>query len=173
MGIADELQKLEQLRQNGTLTDDEFARVKTQLLNIAPGFAAADVGPYLETQLIQLRNQNELKRLDEEWEIERRQYQLAGRFRRRYIPTMGTGLMTAVVGGILGAAWTAAALTLKDVSSRFRVESGWLMLILKLMPLVGIIIMTLAIMRGIFLMIVAQNYNVAYHRHMQKRSQFQ
>ena len=47
MAISDEVAKLQELHQRGALTDDEFARVKTQLLNVAPGFAAADVGPYL------------------------------------------------------------------------------------------------------------------------------
>ena len=33
MSIADELQKLEQLRQSGTINDEEFAKAKERLLN--------------------------------------------------------------------------------------------------------------------------------------------
>jgi len=33
MSIADELQKLQQLRQSGTINDEEFAKAKERLLN--------------------------------------------------------------------------------------------------------------------------------------------
>jgi phage shock protein PspC (stress-responsive transcriptional regulator) len=43
MALADELQKLEELRQRGTLTEEEFARAKARLLEGEP--AAAGPAP--------------------------------------------------------------------------------------------------------------------------------
>ena len=41
MTLSDELSKLEALRQRGVLTDEEFARAKTRLLDTPPGLAGA------------------------------------------------------------------------------------------------------------------------------------
>jgi uncharacterized Tic20 family protein len=58
MGIADELEKLHQLRQSGAIDDYEFAQAKTKLLNGSPdarpddsvGFESAWVGPSAQEQ---------------------------------------------------------------------------------------------------------------------------
>jgi phage shock protein C len=46
MSLADELTQLEQLRERGSLSDDEFARAKQRLLqgtpHVAPGFQAVN-----------------------------------------------------------------------------------------------------------------------------------
>ena len=44
MVLADELQKLEELRQRGTLTEEEFARAKARLLESQPTAAPAPPG---------------------------------------------------------------------------------------------------------------------------------
>lgn len=44
MSIAEELQKLRELHQAGALSDEEFARAKSALLNGAPGSAATPPG---------------------------------------------------------------------------------------------------------------------------------
>lgn len=43
MGLSDELSKLEDLRQRGILTDEEFSRAKTRLLDEPSGPASASV----------------------------------------------------------------------------------------------------------------------------------
>ena len=43
MALSDELSKLEALRQRGVLTDEEFSRAKTRLLDDPPGLASAPV----------------------------------------------------------------------------------------------------------------------------------
>lgn len=43
MALSDELSKLEALHQRGVLTDEEFSRAKTRLLDEPPGLASAPV----------------------------------------------------------------------------------------------------------------------------------
>ena len=41
MNVADQLQKLQQLHQSGTISDEEFSKAKAQLLNSPPRAARA------------------------------------------------------------------------------------------------------------------------------------
>src|SRR5205085_1477539 len=103
MSLADEIKKLEELRWNGTLTDDEFARAKASLLAAhgapaEPAAAGGDaaVAGNLAGQLAEVRYQNELARIDREWEAEKEQYAVTDRYGRRQLPTTGMGIGIAV-----------------------------------------------------------------------------
>src|ERR671923_326531 len=89
MDLADELRKLQDLHASGALTDEEFAAAKARVLAGEPaGTGPADEGVMRE-QLDELRLQNEVARLDREWELERERYMVAGRYGYRYVPTRG------------------------------------------------------------------------------------
>jgi hypothetical protein len=45
MNVADELQKLQQLRQSGALSDEEYAKAKAKLLNAPPGGPGVPMAP--------------------------------------------------------------------------------------------------------------------------------
>jgi phage shock protein C len=45
MSTADELQKLQQLRQSGAISDEEYAKAKADLLNAPPGGSGSPVVP--------------------------------------------------------------------------------------------------------------------------------
>lgn len=114
MSIADELKKLEDLRWNGTLTDAEFAQAKAALLaQLAPPAAEpeAPAGPLAE-HLAAVRYEQELERVDREWEMEREAYLVTGKDGARHIPKVGDGLVAAVAIGVFGAFWTVMAFSI-------------------------------------------------------------
>jgi phage shock protein PspC (stress-responsive transcriptional regulator) len=49
MSVADEIEKLAQLRASGALSEDEFQRAKARLLDGEPYTAAGSSGPYVGT----------------------------------------------------------------------------------------------------------------------------
>src|SRR5687768_11739867 len=101
MSIADELSKLEDLRRRGVLNESEFEKAKAAVL--AGGAAPAGDAPvveHLSAQLAEVRYQNELARLDREWEIDREQYMITTKYGRRHVPTPGGSIAGAVIIGV-------------------------------------------------------------------------
>ena len=139
MSIADDLVKLEELRRGGALTEEEFARAKEAVL---AGDARPDVlidgdqaGAALAGHLSEVREQNELARIDREWEMERERYMVHGRYGRRDIPTpVGSIVMALVVGGF-GVFWTVMAFSM---SSGFP-DEGPMPLFKTCFPLFGVL----------------------------------
>ena len=167
MGIADELQKLEQLRRSGTLTDAEFVQAKAVLLTNPPVPTNVQIGSILEDQLAEVRYHNELARIDREWEIQRRQFQMVGRYGRVYTPTFGLGLATAVGGGFFGAFWTVMAFAITSVFPDDR-PFGIIKLIF---PFFGIIFTATAIGLGLYNCVRAQLYKEAFRAYQEKHRQ--
>ena len=114
MSLTDELLKLDELRRRGALSDEEFARAKAALL--APG---EELESHISDQLAAVRYQNELTRIDREWQIEREKYFVASRYGRRQIPTAGMGIGTALVGGVFGTIWTVMAVAITGSAPNF------------------------------------------------------
>src|SRR5437868_14334326 len=109
MSIADELGKLEELRRSGALSEAEFAQAKPVLLSGPRADDGQQLGQDLAEQIAEVRRQNELARIDREWEAERQQYLIPYRYRtgKWQVPTTGMGIRLAVVGGVFGLLWTA------------------------------------------------------------------
>jgi hypothetical protein len=96
MSIADELTKLEELRRSGALSDVEFAKAKAALLSGSSGQTEQPLAQHLSEQLAEVKHQNELARIDREWEIEQAQYLIVDRYGGRHIPTAGMGIGVAI-----------------------------------------------------------------------------
>ncbi|WP_157606277.1 SHOCT domain-containing protein [Schlesneria paludicola] len=169
MSLTDELQKLEQLRQNGTLTEDEFTRAKSLLL--ATPAPTLEVNPAIETQLSQLRHLSELERIDREWSIERRQYEVVGRYGRRYVPSTGESLATILLGGTLGTLWTAGAIVVTSATSSIGLQVSDRTIGAYLLPGVGILVILISTVFGLSRFIIAQNYRSAYRAYQQRHEQ--
>src|SRR5262245_39381991 len=86
MNIADELRKLQDLHRSGVLTDEEFATAKAAVLAGNTTDDRAGNEPAMHAHLEEIKLQNEVARLDREWELEREQYMVAGKYGYRYIP---------------------------------------------------------------------------------------
>jgi hypothetical protein len=103
--LAEELRKLQEMHWSGALSDQEFARAKEKLL--------ADSAPLgrvaVEQQLEELQRQNEVTRLDLEWQQERETYMLRGRHGHSYLPTKPMSVMGGFLAVGFGLIWTAFA----------------------------------------------------------------
>jgi len=147
MSIADELLKLHTLHKEGMLTDAELEQAKASLLANPPGPAAG--------QLDELRHQNEIAQLDREWQIEREQYMVAGRYGSRYIPNKAM----SVIGGVLiagfGTFWTIMA---AGMGAPF------------FFPLFGVVFVLAGIGMSVFSFVRASQYADAYRRYQHRRA---
>jgi hypothetical protein len=91
MSIADELSKLEHMKQSNFLNELEFSQAKTALL-------AND--KHLES----LRIKTALNQLDMEWQYAQENYKVTGRYGVRFIPTKLSAIIYGLlptIGGIL------------------------------------------------------------------------
>lgn len=166
MSLADDLTKLEDLRRSGALTDAEFAAAKARLLAApapAAGYAVADK---LAEQLAETRYQNELARIDREWQTERERYTIAGQNGVRHLPTPGMGLATAVGGGVFGAFWTVMAFGITSGAPDF----GAFSIAKVMMPLFGVAFTVGAIGFGVYTMNKAQAYSQALAAYRRRRA---
>lgn len=93
MNLVEQLQKLEQLHKNASLTDEEFSKAKTLLLSSSQG-SSADL-PYIQGFV---DKETQLKRLDFEWKTERQKFQTKQQATMRPIMPWAVGL--GIAGGI-------------------------------------------------------------------------
>jgi pentatricopeptide repeat protein len=109
MTIADELSRLQELRVQGALTDAEFAQAKAALLASYSRGRPAERDAPPSASLDDIHFQNELARLDREWELEREKLMVTERNGGRHIPTEGSNLIFAVIVVVFGSFWTIMA----------------------------------------------------------------
>ena len=167
MGLVDELQKLDDLRRRGTLTDAEFEQAKAVLLAGGQGPADQPLDRRLADQLDDIRHQNELAQIDRNWEIERQQYLVASRYGHRQVPTSGMGLGSAIVGGVFGAIWTVGAVSITISAPDF----GPFAVAKFAFPLFGIVFTLTAIGWGVRCYLRAQQYEAAFRAYQVRRGQ--
>jgi hypothetical protein len=166
MGIADELQKLEQLHRRGSLSDEEFAKAKTALLADPSGPADRELGEHLSAQLADVRSEQELARIDREWELERQQYLVADRYGLRRVPTTGMGIGVAVVGGVFGALWTVMATAITSAAPDF----GPFSIAKVVFPLLGVVFIVAAVGMGVYVHSRALKYEEAFRAYRARRT---
>ena len=170
MSLAEEIKKLEDLRWNGTLTDEEFARAKAALIakledEAEPGHkgeaAAAVAG-----QLAEVRYQNELARIDREWEAEQEKYMIANKYGVRHLPTKGQGVAVAAVVGVFGLFWTIMAFSITSGAT----DEGPFRIVKIFFPLFGIAFTAFGIYSGIHAVRKAEEYNRALAAYQERRA---
>lgn len=155
MGIGDQLQKLDELRRQGALTDQEFAIAKQKILTEP---SSIDTGP-----LAELKAQNEIAQLDRAWELERQNYMVQGRYGNSYIPTEGSSLIGGVILATVGVVWTMFAFALTGF--------GQLGLISLAFPGFGICFVLFGVGMSIHSFWKAGQYKEAYARYQQQRQE--
>jgi hypothetical protein len=165
MSIADELQKLEELRRSGALTDAEFAQAKAKVLAGSAAPAPEQAAPQLAEELAEIRYQNELARIDREWEAEKQKYAITDRYGRRYPPTAGAGIGMAFVVGIFGVFWTIMAIAITSSAP----DEGPFVIAKVVFPLFGVVFTVGAIATGISAKNRAQAYEKALAAYQARR----
>jgi hypothetical protein len=167
MSIADELTKLEDLRRNGTLSEAEFAKAKELLLNSPPPPPQEPLVQHLAQQQAEIKHQNELARIDREWEMQKQQYYVTTRYGVRQLPTTGMGIGIAVVGGVFGVFWTIMAFAITSGAP----NAGPFAIVKIIFPLFGVLFTGAAIVFGIVCNIRAKKYQEAYEAYQRRRQQ--
>jgi hypothetical protein len=170
MSLAEEIKKLEDLRWNGTLTDEEFARAKAALIGkledqAEPGHRGEAAGA-VASQLAEVRYQNELARIDREWEIEKEKYMVTGKHGVRHLPTKGQGMAVAIMIGVFGAFWTIMAFSITSGAP----DEGPFNLVKVFFPLFGIAFTVFGVYMGIHTMRKAEEYNRALAAYQERRA---
>lgn len=166
MSLADELAKLEELRRSGALTDTEFAQAKAKLLAGEAAPANGAVADKLGEQLAEVRYQNELERIDREWQIEREKYMVTGRYGRRYVPTPVMGRATAAIGGLFGVLWTIMAVSITSGAP----DDGPFAIAKVIFPLFGVLFTGAAIGYGVYVASQAEAYNQVFAAYQARRA---
>ena len=125
-------------------------------------YTEAASGPVLREmadRLDELTRQNELARVDREWDIERESYTRYGRYGQRYRPTVATSLITGVVALVGGGIW------IFFVTS-FVQPPGVIGL---MFPLFGVFFMVFGVGVAIYNYNLAQRYGQGLQRYQERR----
>lgn len=125
MSIPQQLEKLASLHRDGILTDEEFEVAKRRVITEGP--ATSDRSDS-SAQLEEIARQNELARIDREWQLEREKYEVHGKYGARYIPTKHGSVGMGVFCVFFGVIWM-------SFTSEFPGGSG----LFALFPLFGLI----------------------------------
>jgi hypothetical protein len=165
MSLADELTKLEELRRSGALTESEFAKAKSLILNCTASSDDA-VTEKIDEQLAEVRYQNELARLDREWEFERERYKITSRYGQRYIPTVWQSIASAVAIAVFGIFWTTMAFSITSMMPDF----GPFALAGVIFPLCGLAFTSFGIFQGIHAYKKVEAYNRALAAYQRRRA---
>ena len=152
MNIADEFKKLQELRESGTLSEEEFAAAKARVL----AAEKLDNGPAMDAHFDLLRRQNDVDRLDREWAVEREQYMLRSRHGQRYVPNRTMGIVVGVVAVVFGIYWMSMAMSSKHTP-------GFL-------PFFGLIPIAVGIGMAIYTFQKANQYEEAFARYQRRRA---
>lgn len=157
MSISDELQKLDALRRSGALTYDEFETAKRRVLE---GSSNGVEAQHLE----EIKAQNELSQVDREWELERENYMVEGKYGRRHIPSKAS----SAIGGLFivgfGIFWTIMAASITSIGG-FGVFSFF--------PLFGVLFVVFGAAMSIRAFTKAGEYEEAQQRYRQRRQAVQ
>lgn len=176
MSISDELQKLDDLRRNGTISDDEFELAKKKVLQEPQDAIHSD-------QLEEIKFQNELAQLDREWELERENYMVSGK-RGRYIPGKASSLFGGIVIVGFGIFWTLMAASMtghRDASfDAIRVDSSGVVntetsgnSIGSIFPLFGVLFVLFGAGMSLYSFTKASQYEEAKQRYQDRRWEMQ
>jgi hypothetical protein len=159
--LADEIRKLEQLRQEDILSQADFERAKENLLEGVRG------NQEMQNRLAKVEVQNRLMEIDQEWELERQKHMVQGKH-GLYEPTMDRTIAGSVIMIIFGLASFGMFASLSNSPIHFVAEPMMTILIL-----IGIVSLIGAV--GIFIsgMNQSTNYQIAKSDYEKKRSDIQ
>lgn len=157
MSISEELQKLSELYQAGTLTREEFEVAKRKVLESPQ----STYSPAEQDQLEAIMLQNQIAQLDRQWEIERNDYMIRGQHGHSYIPGKTTSILGGGVVVIFGIFWTFMA---ASISSRTPGPTS-------VFPLFGILFIFFGIGVSIYAFMKAEQHDAAKKRYQRKRQQ--
>jgi hypothetical protein len=157
MTIADELRKLQELHEAGSLTDAEFAAAKAKVLSSQAAGSGAGTDPAMKRHLKDIKRHNDVEQLDRQWALERDQYMVAGNYGVRHLPSKGMSVLGGVVIAVFGIFWTAMAANMGGGASFF--------------PLFGLLFVAVGVGMSIYSFTKASQYEEAHARYRRRRAE--
>ena len=154
VSISDELEKLDDLRRRGVISSEEFEIGKQKILGDSGGTSQFNEGRNTTTEIAEL---------DREWELERENYQVVGKYGRRYTPSKSGSFVGGIVVTGFGLFWTVMTFT---ITGSTRLGGFGLS---RLFPLFGIVFIVLGVGSCIRGYGKAQQYEEAQERYRQRR----
>ncbi len=124
-------------------------------------YTEASSGPVLREmadRLDELTCQNELARIDREWDIEQQTYLRTGRYGQRYRPTVGMSIFTGVVAVIGGGIWTLFTLSITSGMGGFGV----------VFPIFGVFFVAMGVGMAIYNYNLATRYEQGYQAYQER-----
>ncbi len=165
MSIADELQKIEELYAHGTLTRDEFEQAKAKALTEAAPTPIPAADSQTARQIAQLQRQNAVAQLDREWEMEKEQYMVTGRYGSRSLPSEGGSLFGGLIIAGFGVFWTIFAFSITSGAASAGAPG-----IASVFPFFGILFVIVGVGSSISSYFKAGQYREAAQRYQEKRA---
>jgi uncharacterized membrane protein len=111
-------------------------------------------------RLDELTYQNELMRIDREWEMERERYMVYGRYGYRHVPNTAWSVVGGIIAVVFGLFWTAMVF---GVAANGPGGMG------PIFPLFGVVFVAIAVGASIYNFTKAQRYNQAYNDYQARR----
>jgi hypothetical protein len=165
LSLADEIQKLEELRRTGALSELEFSDAKAALIRGASNISETQGEKYLIDQLEDIRYKNELAQIDREWDIESEQYFVYGQHGRK-LPPSTTLAAASFALSVFGIFWTIMALSITSNAP----DAGPFALAKVIFPLFGIVFTVGSVAYGIHILSKAQKYQKALADYKARRA---
>jgi hypothetical protein len=167
MNIADELRKLNELHQRGALTDEEFVAAKAAVLTGVgtPSGDDFEESPWRHPPPGRIEEQ--VARLDREWEMERERYMIAGRYGYRFVPSRAMSLMGGAVMVAFGILWLTVATSMAKGAAEVGGAFGG---VADVFPLLGGVFILAGVGLGIYSFFKASQYEEAYERYQRRRA---
>lgn len=166
------------VRRTGTSTFTERVAPPTDITT-TPGLVGAVPLPEASTpRLSELERQselnrleNELNRLDLEWDREKESYMIMGRYGHRYLPTRGTSLFGGVFITIFGTFWTIFACGI-TTGFTFRLDGerfGPPPIVSLIFPAFGVLFVIFGIVTSVNAYRKAEQYEHAHQSYLARR----
>jgi uncharacterized membrane protein len=116
----------------------------------------------MSDRLEQLEYQNELARIDREWEMERERYLVTSRYGRRYVPSAAAAVVVGVLAVGFGIFWTVMAFGMAGNFGGGGFEA--------IFPLFGLLFIAVGAGVSIYQFTKAQQYQSAYTEYQRRRA---
>ena len=109
-----------------------------------------------------VKSQNEVSKLDREWEIEREKYMIVGAYGGRVIPDKLSHGLASIGILVFGISWVVLAISFTGF-----VGQGWA----NILPLIGLVFMVLGLFLSLRAFQKAGQYKAAYERYQRRREE--
>ena len=154
------------------ITDSEYKRVVSPSVDAGSAVPTGNELSELRRQQEINRLENQLNRLDLEWEQKKEKYMMTGRYGHRYLPNKGSSVGGGIVVAVFGILWTifAFGITTGFTWSLSEEQFGPPPIVRILFPLFGVFFVIFGISQSVRSYNKAEQYEQAHERYLSQRS---